>query len=147
MPQQLSEHHKSLLSKHTLLATAATQHYQLCYKALQSLETYWAGAKYILTILDQKFEGVEDPLLYTLEESESSMEIPRPVPEFKSPGWRRKLIWDPVLPAAYLAGTEGVGIELAQSPFWKARRTSLGEGDPSKGMLRLLRTSSNDEQS
>ncbi|KAK5107529.1 hypothetical protein LTR62_001059 [Meristemomyces frigidus] len=78
-------------ARHTLLATAATQHYQLCYKALQSLETYWAGAKYILTVLDQKFQGVGDPLLYTVEEGESSMERPRPYPAFTSPGWRRKL--------------------------------------------------------
>ncbi|KAK3623065.1 hypothetical protein LTR56_021818 [Elasticomyces elasticus] len=82
--------HKAL-AKHTLLATAASQHYQLCYKALQSLETYWAGTKYILTVLDQKFEGVGDPLLYTVEEGESSMERPRPEPAFTSPGWRRKL--------------------------------------------------------
>ncbi|EGP90555.1 uncharacterized protein MYCGRDRAFT_36564, partial [Zymoseptoria tritici IPO323] len=80
----------SQLAKHTLLATAASQHYQLCYKALQSLETYWAGTKYILTILDQKFEGVEDPLLYTTEEGESSLEQPRPQPSFTSPGWRRR---------------------------------------------------------
>ncbi|KAH9822792.1 C6 transcription factor [Teratosphaeria destructans] len=78
------------LSKHSLLATAASQHYQLCYKALQSLETYWAGTKYILTILDQKFAGVDDPLLYTAEEGESSIEPPRPEPAFTSPGWRRK---------------------------------------------------------
>lgn len=81
------------LSKHTLLATAASQHYQLCYQALQSIETYWSGAKYILTILDQKFEGVEDPLLYTVEEGECSMELPKPEPAFTSPGWRRKLLW------------------------------------------------------
>lgn len=85
------------LAKHTLLATAATQHYQLCYKALQSIETYWAGTKYILTILDQKFEGVDDPLLYTVEEGESSIEQPRPEPAFTSPGWRRKLSWGPYL--------------------------------------------------
>ena len=81
------------LAKHTLLATAASQHYQLCYKALQSLETYWAGTKYILTVLDQKFEGVGDPLLYTVEEGESAMERPKPEPAFTSPGWRRKQSW------------------------------------------------------
>ncbi|KAI5246444.1 hypothetical protein E4T42_06372 [Aureobasidium subglaciale] len=78
------------LARHTLLATAANQHYQLCYKALQSLETYWAGTKYILTVLDQKFKGVGDPLLYTAEEGESAFEQPEPKPAFTQPGWRRK---------------------------------------------------------
>jgi hypothetical protein len=32
-----------LTDKHTLLATAANQNYQRCYKALKALETYWAG--------------------------------------------------------------------------------------------------------
>lgn len=84
-----------LIARHTLLATAASQHYQLCYKALESLETYWAGTKYILTVLDQKFKGVGDPLLYTAEEGESSLERPNPKAEeaFKLPGWRRKLNW------------------------------------------------------
>lgn len=79
------------LAKNNLLATAASQHYQLCYNALRSLETYWAGTKYILTVLDQKFEGVGDPLLYTAEEGESAMERPKPDPIFTTPGWRRKL--------------------------------------------------------
>ncbi|KAF2085389.1 hypothetical protein K490DRAFT_46936, partial [Saccharata proteae CBS 121410] len=78
---------------HTLLATAASQNYQRCYRALQSLETYWAGTKYILTVLDQKAKGVGDPLLYTREEMESALELPRPEPAFTSPGWRRKLSW------------------------------------------------------
>ncbi|KAK5166713.1 uncharacterized protein LTR77_008257 [Saxophila tyrrhenica] len=85
------------LAKHTLLAKAASQHYQLCYEALLSLETYWAGTKYILTVLNQKFEGVGDPLLYTAEEGECSMERPRPEPSFTSPGWRRKLSLGPYL--------------------------------------------------
>ncbi|KAF1347555.1 fungal-specific transcription factor domain-containing protein [Delphinella strobiligena] len=86
-----------LIARHTLLATAASQHYQLCYKALESLETYWAGTKYILTVLDQKFEGVGDPLLYTAEEGESSLERPNPKAEeaFKMPGWRRKVSLGP----------------------------------------------------
>lgn len=104
------------LAKHTLLATAATQHYQLCYKALQSLETYWAGTKYILTILDQKFEGVDDPLLYTVEEGESSIEQPRPEPAFTSPGWRRKLSWGP-----YLGNP---------NPFFRSQTLSQVPGSP-----------------
>ena len=109
------------LAKHTLLATAATQHYQLCYKALQSLETYWAGTKYILTVLDQKFEGVGDPLLYTAEEGESAMEVPKPDAAFTTPGWRRKLSF-----GAYL-GNPGMGRD-----FWQARAGSES-GDVSKG--------------
>ncbi|KAK0774435.1 hypothetical protein LTR59_014874 [Friedmanniomyces endolithicus] len=103
------------LAKHTLLATAASQHYQLCYKALQSLETYWAGTKYILTVLDQKFEGVGDPLLYTVEEGESSMERPRPEPAFTSPGWRRK---------------QSLGPCLTGNPFLKAHGLSKVPGSP-----------------
>lgn len=117
------------LAKHTLLATAASQHYQLCYKALQSLETYWAGTKYILTILDQKFQGVEDPLLYTTEEGESSMEQPRPEPSFTSPGWRRKFSWGPYAAGAQLP---------MPSPFWASRELAQAPGspggvDPNKG--------------
>lgn len=96
-----------LLARHTLLATAASQHYQLCYKALESIETYWAGTKYILTVLDQKFKGVGDPLLYTVEEGESALEQPRPEPAFTSPGWRRRSSWLPgasTLPTPFLFG-------------------------------------------
>ncbi|KEQ59215.1 uncharacterized protein M437DRAFT_57456 [Aureobasidium melanogenum CBS 110374] len=90
------------LARHTLLATAANQHYQLCYKALQSLETYWAGTKYILTVLDQKFKGVGDPLLYTVEEGESAFEQPEPKPAFTQPGWRRKTPSNPWSPSALM---------------------------------------------
>lgn len=126
-----SARNASAMAKHTLLATAATQHYQLCYKALQSLETYWAGAKYILTVLDQKFEGVGDPLLYTAEEGESAMEQPRPEPAFTSPGWRRKASWGQYLPG------NGGGF---QPDLWGGKSWSqvMGEGgnrDPSKGKL------------
>jgi hypothetical protein len=99
------------LAKHTLLATAASQHYQLCHKALQSLETYWGGTKYILTVLGQKFEGVGDPVLYTAEEGESSMEAPKPDPSFTTPGWRRRLSWGYQSATAFardfLQGAEG----------------------------------------
>ncbi|KAI7686730.1 hypothetical protein KC353_g20498, partial [Hortaea werneckii] len=107
------------LARHTLLATAASQHYQLCYKALQSVETYWGGTKYILTVLDQKFEGVGDPLLYTAEEGESSMERPRPDASFTSPGWRRKLSW-----GAY---------HNNPPPLFKQQPLDTGSGSPSVG--------------
>ncbi|KAF4548643.1 Fungal specific transcription factor domain-containing protein 53 [Elsinoe fawcettii] len=83
------------LAKHALLVKRANQDYQLCYQALESLETYWAGTKYILTVLDQKYKGVGDPLLYTAEEGECSLEQPAPEPAFTSPGWRRKISWAP----------------------------------------------------
>ena len=119
----------SSLAKHTLLATAATQHYQLCYKALQSLETYWAGAKYILTVLDQKFEGVGDPLLYTVEEGDASMEQPRPKPAFTSPGWRRKASWGQYLPG----NGGGLQSDLWNGKGWDQVMSEGGGGDPSKG--------------
>ncbi|KAH7406735.1 pathway-specific nitrogen regulator [Phaeosphaeria sp. MPI-PUGE-AT-0046c] len=86
-------------AKHTLLASAANQNYQRCYRALKALETYWAGVKYIMTVLDQKSKGVTEPLLYTREEMESALEAPRPEPSFTSPGWRRKLSWGTYLTA------------------------------------------------
>ena len=43
-------------AKHTLLASAANQNYQRCHRALKSLELYWEGVKYIITVLDQKNE-------------------------------------------------------------------------------------------
>ncbi|KNG44418.1 pathway-specific nitrogen regulator [Stemphylium lycopersici] len=90
---------KQTAAKHTLLASAANQNYQRCYRALKALETYWAGVKYIMTVLDQKAKGVGDPLLYTAEEMESALEAPRPEPSFTSPGWRRKLSWGTYLTA------------------------------------------------
>ncbi|ORY09819.1 fungal-specific transcription factor domain-domain-containing protein [Clohesyomyces aquaticus] len=93
------DHDQKQAAKHTLLASAANQNYQRCYRALKSLETYWAGVKYILTVLDQKAKGVGDPLLYTTEEMESALEAPKPEPAFTSPGWRRKLSWGTYLTA------------------------------------------------
>jgi hypothetical protein len=76
-----------LTAKHILLATAANQNYQRCYKALKALETYWAGTRYILTALDQKSKGIMDPLLFTSEGIDS--EIPSTELSFTTPGWRR----------------------------------------------------------
>lgn len=107
-----------LLARHTLLATAASQHYQLCYHALESLQTYWAGTTYILTVLDQKFKGVGDPLLYTVEEGESALEQPKPEPAFTSPGWRRKTSWLPTATAPFLF-----------DPSRGKEKTSKGQGE------------------
>ncbi|TVY48479.1 putative transcriptional regulatory protein [Lachnellula occidentalis] len=74
------------LQKHSLLASAANQNYQRCYKALQQLESYWSGTRYILVALDQKAKGIWDPETYTEQEYEST--------KFKQdmiPNWRRKL--------------------------------------------------------
>ncbi|CZT40832.1 related to pathway-specific nitrogen regulator [Rhynchosporium secalis] len=72
--------------KHTLLASAANQNYQRCYKALQQLETYWAGTRYILVALDQKAKGIWDPETYTEKEYESTK-----VRHDSVPNWQRKL--------------------------------------------------------
>ncbi|KAI9802124.1 MAG: hypothetical protein M1833_002045 [Piccolia ochrophora] len=100
---------ESRSSKHTLLATAANQNYQRCYKALKALEQYWMGTGYIVTVLDQKMKGIVDPLLYTTEDVENACEAPNPEPSFTSPGWRRK---------PSLAGNTGSGRQI---PFGKGR--------------------------
>ncbi|KAK8133691.1 hypothetical protein PG984_005703 [Apiospora sp. TS-2023a] len=58
--------------RHFLLASAANQNYQSCYKALQQMQIYWGGVRYILTALDQKFAGTWDCETYTREEYEST---------------------------------------------------------------------------
>ncbi|KAL7623668.1 hypothetical protein AAE478_005220 [Parahypoxylon ruwenzoriense] len=59
-------------SRHLLLASAANQNYQACYKALKQMHTYWGGVRYILTALDQKLDGLWDCETYTIEEYESA---------------------------------------------------------------------------
>ncbi|KAK3315391.1 fungal-specific transcription factor domain-containing protein [Apodospora peruviana] len=59
-------------AKHSLLASAATQNYQRCYKSLQQLQQYWGGVGYILTALDQKSKGIWDCETFTNEEFESA---------------------------------------------------------------------------
>ncbi|KAL2075843.1 hypothetical protein VTL71DRAFT_786 [Oculimacula yallundae] len=72
--------------KHTLLASNANQNYQRCYKALQQLEIYWAGTRYILVALDQKAKGIWDPETYTEQEYESTK-----VKHDLIPTWQKKL--------------------------------------------------------
>ncbi|CAG8908690.1 unnamed protein product [Penicillium egyptiacum] len=76
-------------AKHILLASAAKENYQRCYKALKALNTYWEGTGYILTVLDQKAKGIVDPLLYAVEDMENT--------EGFSPG-------QPLGPGAWRAG-------------------------------------------
>ncbi|KAJ9312135.1 transcriptional regulator family: Fungal Specific TF [Paecilomyces variotii] len=76
---------RRLNPKHSLLASAAKENYQRCYKALKSLETYWEGTRYILTVLDQKAKGIGDPQLYTAEEMDGAGDILSLAPT----GWRK----------------------------------------------------------
>lgn len=100
--------------KHSLLAAAATQNYQCCYKALQQLETYWGGTRYILVALDQKAKGVWDPETYTEQEYESTK-----IKHDMIPNWRRKLS----LAAAPSPGSR-LG-DLVRSPRLDARSPSI----------------------
>lgn len=75
-------------AKHILLASAAKENYQRCYKALKALNTYWEGTRYILTVLDQKAKGIVDPLLYTAEDMENTMET-SPAQTFTPSSWRQ----------------------------------------------------------
>ncbi|KAI0401530.1 fungal-specific transcription factor domain-containing protein [Xylaria palmicola] len=64
-------------SKHLLLASAALQNYQLCYKALKQMHAYWGGVRYILNVLDQKSHGQWDCETFTTEEYESTKRMRR----------------------------------------------------------------------
>ncbi|KAJ5099875.1 hypothetical protein N7532_006876 [Penicillium argentinense] len=81
-------------AKHILLASAARENYQRCYKALKALDTYWEGTRYILTVLDQKAKGIVDPLLYTAEDMENTTEN-TPNQAFTPGGWHGKSPNDP----------------------------------------------------
>ncbi|PGH15927.1 hypothetical protein AJ79_02094 [Helicocarpus griseus UAMH5409] len=98
-------------AKHTLLASAAKDNYQRCYKALKSLEVYWEGVGYILTVLDQKAKGIGDPQLYTEEEMENAVEEPPPSGT-APPGWKRtsQSSLDPT------AGVTNPPVETAHQP-------------------------------
>lgn len=75
-------------ARYSLLASAARENYQRCYKALKALENYWEGTKYILTVLNQKAKGIVDPLLYTEEEMEGTTGTPSAQPVMGS-NWRQ----------------------------------------------------------
>ncbi|KAJ5747030.1 uncharacterized protein N7511_008726 [Penicillium nucicola] len=70
--ESLNGKERKSTQKHILLASAAKENYQRCYKALKALNTYWEGTGYILTVLDQKAKGIVDPLLYTVEDMENA---------------------------------------------------------------------------
>lgn len=69
-------HFNERSSKHSLLAEAANQNYQRCYKSLQQLQEYWGGVKYILNALDHRSKGFWDCETYTAEEY-ASTKLPR----------------------------------------------------------------------
>lgn len=114
--------------KHSLLASAANQNYQRCYKSLQQLETYWAGTRYILVALDQKAKGIWDPETYTSEDMEST-KIGRSdiVPQWKklamtapSPARLSDLVRSPILDN--LPGSPG--IDASQAIGWSINGTT-----------------------
>lgn len=74
-------------AKHILLASAANENYQRCYKALTALNTYWEGTGYILTVLDQKAKGIVDPLLYNSEDMGDGPGV-NPASQAGAAGWR-----------------------------------------------------------
>ncbi|KAJ5676644.1 uncharacterized protein N7477_002277 [Penicillium maclennaniae] len=88
MPNMESSHSSERKSnaRHILLASAAKENYQRCYKALKALDAYWEGTRYILTVLDQKAKGIVDPLLYTEEDMENTTGLD-PVQQFAPGGW------------------------------------------------------------
>lgn len=105
--------------KHTLLASAANQNYQCCYKALQQLETYWGGTRYILVALDQKAKGIWDPETYTEQEYESTK-----VRHDIIPSWRRKITLTAPSPSRRLG-------DLVRSPQLDAIPSNI---DPSQAI-------------
>ena len=117
-----------LRQKHSLLAAAAKQNYQRCYNALQQLEVYWAGVRYILVALDQRAKGVADPETYTQQEYESTKLKPAVVPS-----WKRKLsqlgpvsprMRDMSLPESPRAAINATAIDSAQAIGWSLTGTT-----------------------
>lgn len=74
-------------SKHSLVADAAEQGYQRCYKSLHQLHDYWGGAKYIINALEHRSKGMWDCETYTPEEYASTKLPHRPaaLPPFPRP--------------------------------------------------------------
>lgn len=111
--------------KHSLLASAANQNYQCCYKALQQLETYWGGTRYILVALDQKAKGIWDPETYTEQEYESTK-----VRHDMIPNWRRKISLTAPSPSARLSDLvrspqlEASNIDPSQAIGWSLTGTT-----------------------
>lgn len=66
---------------------AVHQNYAKCHRGLQQIQSYWSGAKYIVTALEQRASGIWDPETYTTDEMESTK-----LPTFEVPKeWKRKV--------------------------------------------------------
>lgn len=116
--KQNGEKSREQKQKHTLLALAANQNYQCCYKALQQLEMYWGGTRYILVALDQKAKGIWDPETYTEQEYESTKR------HDMIPSWRRNISLTAPSPSGRLG-------DLVRSPQLDAIATNI---DPSQAI-------------
>lgn len=132
---EVSNGNRKSSSKHNLLASAAKDNYQRCYKALKSLETYWEGTKYILTVLDQKAKGIGDPLLYTTEEMDSAVELGPPTP-FTSTVWKKPTTQPHSADPATNQQNDHVGNGPPSEPTGEAG--SSPKIDPSQGMHLIL---------
>ena len=115
-------------AKHILLASAAKENYQRCYKALKALDAYWEGTGYILTVLDQKAKGIVDPLLYTAEDIENASEIPSGH-SFAQATWRGGKSSD----AANRSETSPAVADIPSDGKWSPRI------DPSQGKHHIYR--------
>ncbi|CAI7611825.1 unnamed protein product [Penicillium manginii] len=111
-------------AKHILLASAARENYQRCYKALKALDSYWEGTRYILTVLDQKAKGIVDPLLYTAEDMENTTEN-TPNQAFTPGGWQGQRTMDQSSDAERTPGVADISSDGKWSP----------KIDPSQGTL------------
>jgi hypothetical protein len=111
--------------KHSLLASAANQNYQRCYKSLEQLEVYWAGTRYIIVALDQKAKGIWDPETYT----EQELEATKPKHDI-IPSWSRKISSTPSARFAELARSprfepgSPVAIDPSQAIGWSLTGTT-----------------------
>jgi hypothetical protein len=113
-------------AKHILLASAAKENYQRCYKALKALDAYWEGTRYILTVLDQKAKGIVDPLLYTAEDMENTAEFPT-VQTLGAAGWPGSKPVDSVQGAERSSGVADTVPDRTASP----------KIDPSQGTSKI----------
>lgn len=102
-------------AKHILLASAAKENYQRCYKALKALDAYWEGTRYILTVLDQKAKGIVDPLLYTAEDMENTVEFPL-VQTLGAVGWQGSKPAESVQDIERSTGVAGAVPDRTSSP-------------------------------
>ncbi|KAJ5780049.1 Transcription factor [Penicillium paradoxum] len=113
-------------AKHILLASAAKENYQRCYKALQALNAYWEGTGYILTVLDQKAKGIVDPLLYTVEDMENTEGINTGQQSLGPGAWRAsKTLAESESDVERPAGVADIPLDGKWSPHI----------DPSQGLL------------